>query len=1508
MHEGGVSHSKVVADARYRATIASLAEGVISADAQGRIEFMNPAAERLTGWTENEAQGKPLEEIVRLHKDETHAPMENPGERALRLGQSVELTNHTLLIIRDGKQVAVEGRTTPIVGAEGVTAGAVLVFRELSAELEEARLSRQRFDLHVKHTPLGVVEFTRDGRIARWNSAAAEIFGFSEEEVVGQDWRIIVPEAVWGQLDGVWEGLASQSGGGRSTNLNRHKSGRTIHCEWFNTPLIAADGTSMGVASLVMDVTERNLALEELARHRADLQELVHERTAELEVSKAHLIEAQRVAQLGSWEWDVVPDIVTGSEEFYRLFDVHPDQLARYQQFAECLHPDDRERVATEVNEALHKSRTYDTDYRVRLADGRWRDIHARGELFTDTEGKPLRLAGTCLDITERKRAEQALRESEESYRTTLQSIGDAVISTDASGHIAQMNPVAETLTGWLEAEARGQPLESVFRIVNEDTRALVESPVSRVLREGQVVGLANHTILIAKDGKEWPIADSGAPIRNANGETTGVVLVFRDQTEERAARQALSEREAQFRATFEQAAVGIAHIGLGGAWLRVNQRLCDIVGYTSEELLQKTFQDITHPDDLDSDLSYVRQVVTGEIQTYSMEKRYIRKDRSLVWINLTVSPVRDDSGALKYFVSVVEDISARKRAQEALDVSQQRLSSMINAITESAFLMDPDGTILLANGSVAERLGTTTAAMVGRSVFDLLPFELAQARRQRIAEVIQSRGAVQFEDCRGGRHILNSMYPVFDSENMVRQLAVFGHDITERKRAEEALRDSEERYRTTLQSIGDAVISTDSTGHIAQMNPVAETLTGWLEAEARGQPLESVFRIINEETRALVESPVTRVLREGQIVGLANHTILIAKDGKEWPIADSGAPIRNPNGETTGVVLVFRDQTEERRAEREIREAEERFRTFFDNAPIGKCMTAPDGQVLRANPAFGEMLGYSVEEIQNVSFATLTHPDDLPETLECVRKLLAAERESWSIEKRYIAKDGRIVWTSVATALQRDPQGNPLYLLTHIQDITDRKRAEQEIESLSRFPLENPNPILRVRQDGMVLYANPSSEGLLVEWGCAAGEFLPSKVQLVITKSISENANTTVEVSCGNRVLSVLFVPIPGTDYVNLYGRDITEREQAIEKLQISEAKYRGLHESMRDAFVEVNQDGSITDFNREYVNMLGYTPDELRQLRYQSLTPEKWHAMESDIIDQQILKRGYSDVYEKEYRRKDGTVFPVELRAFLLRDASGQPGNIWGIARDITARKSIESRLQKVVEDLARSNQELEQFAYIASHDLQEPLRMVASYTQLLAERYENQLDDKAKLYIGYAVDGALRMQQLINDLLTYSRLNTRAKAPELVDVNNVVFDVFRNLQVAIDESRASVTTDELPTLRADASQLVQVFQNLIANALKFRRDEPPHIRVSARDDGQYWCFSVQDNGIGIEAKYAERVFVIFQRLHTRQEYPGTGIGLAVCKRVVDRHGGKLWFESEPGKGTTFFFTLPK
>ncbi len=269
---------------------------------------------------------------------------------------------------------------------------------------------------------------------------------------------------------------------------------------------------------------------------------------------------------------------------------------------------------------------------------------------------------------------------------------------------------------------------------------------------------------------------------------------------------------------------------------------------------------------------------------------------------------------------------------------------------------------------------------------------------------------------------------------------------------------------------------------------------------------------------------------------------------------------------------------------------------------------------------------------------------------------------------------------------------------------------------------------------------------------------------------------------------------------------------------------------------------------------------------------------------------------------RAKDDLEIQVTQRTEELRDANVH------LAVQLDERRRAEQQLNHYTEELTRSNAELEQFAYVASHDLQEPLRMVASFTQLLAKRYRGKLDQDADEFIGFAVDGATRMQRLINDLLAYSRVGTRGNAFKPEDSNAIFRQARDNLAKAIEDSGAVIFQDSLPTVQGDEVQLIQLFQNLMANAIKFRGTESPQIQVSAEHKGPEWVFAIKDNGIGIAPEHHERVFSIFQRLHQRSEYPGTGIGLAICKKIVERHGGRIWVESQVGKGSTFYFTIPE
>ena len=365
---------------------------------------------------------------------------------------------------------------------------------------------------------------------------------------------------------------------------------------------------------------------------------------------------------------------------------------------------------------------------------------------------------------------------------------------------------------------------------------------------------------------------------------------------------------------------------------------------------------------------------------------------------------------------------------------------------------------------------------------------------------------------------------------------------------------------------------------------------------------------------------------------------------------------------------------------------------------------------------------------------------------------------------------------------------------------------------------------------------------------------------------------------------------------------------EDAERQLARMEGRYRGLLDAAPDAMVVLNSDGQIVLLNVQTEKQFGYPRDELLSQKVTAIIPNGFaERLVADGLRSadEALAQHIGTGIELTGRRKNGSVFPIEIMLSPLESPDGIL--VTAAIRDITARIAAEADLLQKVDELNRSNEELAQFAYIASHDLQEPLRMVASYTQLLSRQYKGKLDADADEFIAYAVDGASRMQRLIQDLLLYSRVGTKGRDLFETSSEATLQHALLNLRGAIEESGALVTHDPLPNVLADELQLTQLFQNLIGNAIKYQNPGIPRVHVSAHKDGsEKWMFSVRDNGFGIDSQYFERIFGMFQRLHKREEFDGTGIGLAICKKIVERHGGGISVESEVGRGSTFTFGL--
>jgi len=672
---------------------------------------------------------------------------------------------------------------------------------------------------------------------------------------------------------------------------------------------------------------------------------------------------------------------------------------------------------------------------------------------------------------------------------------------------------------------------------------------------------------------------------------------------------------------------------------------------------------------------------------------------------------------------------------------------------------------------------------------------------------------------------------------------------------------------------------------------------------------------------------------------GQSYEATVTARDGRLRDTIYYKATFANGSGEVAGLLGAIVDITARKQAEASLLESERRFRRTFELAGSGVAHIGMDRRFLRVNRRLCEILGYPQDELLRLTGRQISHPDDLDVINAQRPRLYAGEIDSVRVEKRYLRKDGSIVWVSFTMVVERDAAGKPQYEIAFFDDITARKQAEAALrESEERF-----RSVVDSANDGILVYdkqLNVIAGNLAAERilglplaniiGAAGFTSLLPCVHADGSPILPDERPTRLTVKSGKPLTGQIvgiyradgsmnwvsvntgFLRRPGdTDWYGVVSTigDITKQRHAEIALSASEALYRQTFELATAGIAHVDLSGRFMKVNRRLCEILGYGEQELIGRPVKEIS----HPEDRNLTDSQRMRVRSGEKpsvrFEKRYIRKSGAIVWVDLSVALACDASGVPQYEIALFDDITERKKAEAALREAHEELKRSNAELEQFAYVASHDLQEPLRMVSSYTQLLMRRYGDKFDGDAKDFTAFIVDGATRMKQLIEDLLAYSRVGTRDRNFKPVEAESSLKRALTNLRAAIQDSGATVTQDKLPTIHCDEVQLAQLFQNLIGNALKFRKpDVAPAVHVGAAEQGAEWEFMVRDNGIGIEPQYFERIFMVFQRLHDKGEYPGTGIGLAIVKKVVERHGGRIWVQSQPGAGTTFHFTMPK
>jgi PAS domain S-box-containing protein len=770
----------------------------------------------------------------------------------------------------------------------------------------------------------------------------------------------------------------------------------------------------------------------------------------------------------------------------------------------------------------------------------------------------------------------------------------------------------------------------------------------------------------------------------------------------------------------------------------------------------------------------------------------------------------------------------------------------------------------------------------------------------------------------------------LYDSDG--RLIGHFGiqRDISKRKQDEEELK----QINTALSHAVEGISRLDVQGHYQMVNQAYASAVGYQPEEMMGMEWP---KTVHPDDLDRLMAAYQEMLTTGKAKVEARG---IRKDGSIFYKQLTMVAIYDPQQQLTGHYCFMKDvsesvqhEAERNAAEAELRKSEQKFRAIFDSMFQFIGVLTPEGVLVEGNQtAFAAVAAERTDVIGKPFWETpwWSHSPPLQEKLK-VAIAKAASGELVRFECEHILADGSTAIIDFSLKPIFDEAGKVIMLIPEGRDISERKQtlaALQESEERLQALIDNAGSVIYIKNlEGKYILINDQYEtSFHLDREAVKGKTDHD----IFPKDIADTfrANDLAAIAAGvpieseevapqgdglHTYLSVKFPLFDSEGQISSVcgiSTDISDRKTVELQLRQQEAFLKSIYDGTEQAIfvVDIAEDGALhyTNFNPVSEQYAGVTNDYIY-----GKTPEEafGEAVGSKIRQnyEHCLKSGTSIVYEEQLNFEARIIWTLTTLA-PLRDDQGQIYRIIGTATDITDRKTAELELQQQKQDLARSNDELQQFAYVASHDLQEPLRMITSYLELLERRYKGKLDAKADQFIGYAVDGAARMQILIDDLLQYSRVGSRTYSFAQVDCAIVLQHVLRNLQIAIAESNAIITYDALPEVNADITRLTQLFQNLIGNAIKFRREEPPQIQIGVkRTNGKWWLFSVKDNGIGIESQYADRIFVIFQRLHSRTAYPGTGIGLAICKKIVERHGGTLWVESTPNKGSTFYFTLP-
>lgn len=1243
-----------------------------------------------------------------------------------------------------------------------------------------------------------------------------------------------------------------------------------------------------------------------------------------LDESRIRAQDVQRLAHLGSWELSIADGRLTWSDEIFPLFGIHKQEFAgSYEHFLEKVHPEDRESVHAAWQAALAQQGLMEIEHRIIWPDGEVRHLLTRGEVFRDGGERPAVFLGTTLDVTERVRSEY---ERDQFFNLSL----DMLSVGHFDGWLERVNPAWTGCLGWTAAELTSRPWldfvhpddheatieaglvlmqgqalfefenryrckDGSFRRLSWNVQPLVESRKLfcvvrdvteqrltedllrrneerfRLMIEGSeqvlfytrdkehrltyaspsiasvlgyepadVIGKSYDFLQIAddpintstkariaqtlRDGlpvKPYPVAARHKDSRRVvleifespffeNDNSAGFQGFARDLTERAREQHELALSEARFRSFFEQAAVGMVITSEIGQFLRVNQRFADIIGYGKEELVGNLIVQMTHPDDREHDAALIARLLGGQSDALAWEKRYLHKNGSAVWCKLSLSLLSLQEDGTRQFIGVVEDISEKKRSQEALERSQTML-----------------------------RIAGHTAKLGGWMI-DLPEMDLHWSDEVRA---------------------IHEVPPGFEPT------------------------------------------------------------------------LEQAIEYYPHEYRAEVSARVARCVEDGTPFTF-EHELITATGRRIWVLA-IGEAVQDARGSIIRVQGAFQDISARKAVEASLVASLRRFREIADTFPFIVWTAKPDGQVDYANRAFVTYIGLDQKVVDSaIDWTPYVHPDDVSHCLDVWARSIRTGKTYLVDFRIQQASSGDYHWHRVRAEPVRDDAGQIVKWYGSATDINETKTLEQQATALAN----RLNNTLESITDGFFIldadwtftFLNTQAERLLnraraellgknvwSEFPLVTGTIFEQQYRKAVNEGVSvhfqdyypEPLNSWYEVSA-----------YPSEGGLAIYFRDVTAARASQAQLRLLEAAVSRLNDIVLITEAEPLDDPGprIVFVNEAFERRTGYTKAEVIGKSPRMLQGPKTQRAELDRIGQ-ALRKWHPVRAELINYTKDGQEFWLELDIVPIADSKGWFTHWVAVERDISERKlaqqailqlnnELEGRVQLRTQQLEMANKELEAFSYSVSHDLRSPLAVINGFGQLLLKSDGDQLSDKGKHYLRRIHAGSTKMGELIDGLLSLAKISRGTLNRVDVDLTAMSLKLVQELRDSEPDRVVDIDVQTGLTINGDPAMLTVVMQNLIANAWKYSANTPHacvEIGCETDEDGVR-CMFVRDNGAGFEMAHAAKLFEVFQRLHKDSEFTGTGIGLANVKRVVERHGGRVWAQAAPGKGATFRFTL--